>query len=356
MVSRHSLGSPSQVGPDLGVDWPDLRGDDVQAPLRFVGTARGLRSTGLQGPLQRADLRVLAIGLLEKLQLGVLGRFEDLLHVIDLMAEPDQIGRAPHAAAHQLAFAAADMAAPFFGLVVHVTQPPLELAALVSRLGERGGQASGLGIACHHPPKTFDLGPQPLLLLEEPLVTKCVAERAHADRGAGARPEEAHRASGVGAQTRGSWGSIASGYRCAARGERNRTAFPPPGARERAGGGAATRSSGSAQVVPDTEAMDLTRDPKATRRGPRENFTGTVWVDEVAANEAPSRVRAGIVHFEPGARTAWHRHPLGQVIHVLEGEGRAQAEGSRVEMIRGGERCTSSPVSGTGTEPHRIVS
>jgi quercetin dioxygenase-like cupin family protein len=83
--------------------------------------------------------------------------------------------------------------------------------------------------------------------------------------------------------------------------------------------------------------MDLTRDPKATRRGPRENFTGTVWVDEVAANDAPSRVRAGIVHFEPGARTAWHRHPLGQVIHVLEGEGRVQAEGGPVEMIRGGD-------------------
>lgn len=83
--------------------------------------------------------------------------------------------------------------------------------------------------------------------------------------------------------------------------------------------------------------MDLTRERKPTRRGPGENFTGTVWLDEVAANDPPSRVRSGIVHFEPGARTGWHRHPLGQVIHVLEGEGRVQAEGGPVEGIRAGD-------------------
>jgi quercetin dioxygenase-like cupin family protein len=83
--------------------------------------------------------------------------------------------------------------------------------------------------------------------------------------------------------------------------------------------------------------MDVTRERKAAWRGPGENFTGTVWVDEVASNDAPSRVRAAIVHFEPGARTSWHRHPLGQVIHVLDGEGRAQADGGLVEVIRAGD-------------------
>lgn len=83
--------------------------------------------------------------------------------------------------------------------------------------------------------------------------------------------------------------------------------------------------------------MDVTRERKATRRGPRENFTGTVWVDDVAANDVPSRLRAVVVHFEPGARTGWHRHPVGQVIHILEGEGRVQAEGGPVESIRAGD-------------------
>ncbi|MBO0702905.1 MAG: cupin domain-containing protein [Candidatus Dormibacteraeota bacterium] len=82
--------------------------------------------------------------------------------------------------------------------------------------------------------------------------------------------------------------------------------------------------------------MEITREHRATGRGPGENFTGTVWIDAIADNQAPSRVHAAIVHFEPGARTGWHRHPFGQVLQVLEGEGRAQAEGGPVEVIRPG--------------------
>lgn len=89
--------------------------------------------------------------------------------------------------------------------------------------------------------------------------------------------------------------------------------------------------------------MDVTRKRKDTRRGPAENFTGTVWQDEVAANEPPSRVRSVIVHFEPGARTAWHRHPFGQVLHVLQGEGRAQGTGGPVEVIRPGDTVHFQP-------------
>jgi len=66
-------------------------------------------------------------------------------------------------------------------------------------------------------------------------------------------------------------------------------------------------------------------------------------MDEVAAGEPPSRVHAVIVHFEPGARTGWHRHPLGQVIHVIGGEGRAQAAGGAVEVIRPGDTVHFSP-------------
>lgn len=103
--------------------------------------------------------------------------------------------------------------------------------------------------------------------------------------------------------------------------------------------------------------METTRTRKATRRGPAESFTGTVWVDDIAANPPPSRVSAGVVHFEPGARTAWHRHPLGQVIHVLEGEGRAQAESGPVETIRAGDTVRFLPGERHwhGAAPHRFM-
>jgi quercetin dioxygenase-like cupin family protein len=104
--------------------------------------------------------------------------------------------------------------------------------------------------------------------------------------------------------------------------------------------------------------MDVTRERKATRRGPQENFTGTVWQDEITVNDPPSRVRALIVHFEPGARTGWHRHPLGQVLHVLEGEGRAQGDGGPVEVIRAGETVHFRPGERHwhGAAPDRLMS
>jgi len=104
--------------------------------------------------------------------------------------------------------------------------------------------------------------------------------------------------------------------------------------------------------------MDVTRKRKPTRRGPQENFTGTVWQDEVAANDPPSRIRSLIVHFEPGARTAWHRHPFGQVLLVLEGEGRAQGDGGPVEVIRPGESVHFLPGERHwhGAAPDRLMS
>ena len=71
-----------------------------------------------------------------------------------------------------------------------------------------------------------------------------------------------------------------------------------------------------------------------TRPGPPERFTGTVWFDEVAA--LPSGIHASSVHFSPGARTAWHTHPGGQILQVVEGVGRVQDRGGPVEEIRAG--------------------
>ncbi|MBW5422825.1 cupin domain-containing protein [Streptomyces sp. BG9H] len=89
--------------------------------------------------------------------------------------------------------------------------------------------------------------------------------------------------------------------------------------------------------------MHITRSRPDTRPGPAEHFTGTVWLDEIAAPEAPSRLRVFSVHFAPGARTAWHRHPHGQVLYVTEGEGVVQREGGAVEPIRAGDTVWIEP-------------
>jgi quercetin dioxygenase-like cupin family protein len=72
-------------------------------------------------------------------------------------------------------------------------------------------------------------------------------------------------------------------------------------------------------------------------KGPAEYFTGSVRVDPVSAAHDPSRVVVGSVTFEPGARTAWHTHPLGQILVVTAGCGRAQRWGAPVEEIRPGD-------------------
>jgi quercetin dioxygenase-like cupin family protein len=82
---------------------------------------------------------------------------------------------------------------------------------------------------------------------------------------------------------------------------------------------------------------------KPTRRGPADSFTGTVWQDPIIEAPAPARIRAGRVSFEPGARTAWHTHPLGQTLHVISGVGRAQALGGPVREIRAGDTVWIAP-------------
>lgn len=72
-------------------------------------------------------------------------------------------------------------------------------------------------------------------------------------------------------------------------------------------------------------------------KGPEEYFTGQVRIDPIVQTSAPARVAAATVTFEPGARTAWHTHPLGQTLVVLSGLGWAQVEGEPVEVIRPGD-------------------
>lgn len=71
--------------------------------------------------------------------------------------------------------------------------------------------------------------------------------------------------------------------------------------------------------------------------GPEKNFTGSVRVDSLFQATAPGRAGGGIVTFEPGARTAWHVHPLGQTLIVTAGVGRVQQWGSAAEEIRPGD-------------------
>jgi quercetin dioxygenase-like cupin family protein len=89
--------------------------------------------------------------------------------------------------------------------------------------------------------------------------------------------------------------------------------------------------------------MEITRSSVDTVKGPEDWFTGDVYIDAVAAAPAPARVQANLVHFTPGARTAWHTHPLGQTIYVTEGVGLAQRRGGPVEEIRPGDRVFFAP-------------
>ncbi len=71
-------------------------------------------------------------------------------------------------------------------------------------------------------------------------------------------------------------------------------------------------------------------------KGPADWFTGTVRIDPLFGPD-PARVGGSLVTFEPGARTAWHTHPLGQTLVVTAGCGRVQREGGPIEEIRPGD-------------------
>ena len=103
--------------------------------------------------------------------------------------------------------------------------------------------------------------------------------------------------------------------------------------------------------------MRITRNALETTAGPSAWFTGTVYIDTVATPSAASRVQASSVHFTPGARTAWHTHPHGQTIYVIEGVGRCQRDGGAVEEIRPGDRVYFEPGENHwhGAAPNRFM-
>lgn len=77
--------------------------------------------------------------------------------------------------------------------------------------------------------------------------------------------------------------------------------------------------------------------------GPEDWFTGTVRIDAPFRADEPARVSGATVTFEPGARTAWHTHPLGQTLFVVAGLGWAQREGGPVEELRPGDIVWFAP-------------
>jgi quercetin dioxygenase-like cupin family protein len=90
--------------------------------------------------------------------------------------------------------------------------------------------------------------------------------------------------------------------------------------------------------------MEITRaGTQPSRQGPAEYFTGSVRIDSPFRGSAPARVGGGIVTFEPGARTAWHTHPLGQTLIVTSGCGWVQVEGGPKEEIRPGDIVWFAP-------------
>jgi quercetin dioxygenase-like cupin family protein len=90
--------------------------------------------------------------------------------------------------------------------------------------------------------------------------------------------------------------------------------------------------------------MDIKRSgSRPSAKGSADYFTGTVRIDPLFESPEPARVRGASVTFEPGARTAWHTHPLGQTLIVTSGLGRAQREGGPIEEIRPGDVVWFAP-------------
>jgi quercetin dioxygenase-like cupin family protein len=92
------------------------------------------------------------------------------------------------------------------------------------------------------------------------------------------------------------------------------------------------------------DQMEITRvGSKPSAKGPAEYFTGNVRVDQPFQGTGPARVGGATVTFEPGARTAWHTHPLGQTLIVVAGCGWVQREGGTIEEIRPGDVVWFAP-------------
>lgn len=82
---------------------------------------------------------------------------------------------------------------------------------------------------------------------------------------------------------------------------------------------------------------------RPTKKASSDWFTGTVWQDPIVEAPGPARVRVLSVAFEPGARTAWHTHPLGQTLHVVSGVGLVGLRGQQPRLIQSGDTVWIPP-------------
>src|SRR5262249_21470545 len=100
-----------------------------------------------------------------------------------------------------------------------------------------------------------------------------------------------------------------------------------------------TRDNDSDQEVGALEMLPK----RPSVKGPEENFTGDAWIDFVAWTDAAPGARVNLVHFSPGARTAWHAHVDGQTIYVTDGVGFVQSRGGEAMAIRAGDVVHTGP-------------
>lgn len=96
------------------------------------------------------------------------------------------------------------------------------------------------------------------------------------------------------------------------------------------------------------------RGSRPSMKAPAEYFTGSVRQDPLMDAPSPARVRVVSVTFEPGSRTAWHTHPLGQTLIVTAGKGLAQSEGGPFVKFAPATRSGSRRAKNTGMAPHPI--
>jgi quercetin dioxygenase-like cupin family protein len=102
--------------------------------------------------------------------------------------------------------------------------------------------------------------------------------------------------------------------------------------------GAAAAQASTATTQGRNGTMQITRGgSQPSRKGQTEYFTGEVRIDPLFQAPDPARVGGGSVTFEPGARTAWHTHPLGQTLIITSGLGWVQCDGGPIEEIRPGD-------------------
>ncbi|MGW1711665.1 (R)-mandelonitrile lyase [Streptomyces sp. NPDC002156] len=88
--------------------------------------------------------------------------------------------------------------------------------------------------------------------------------------------------------------------------------------------------------------MEILKQPPTTK-GPADMFAGDVWFDVVHRGEEPSRARANMVRFAPGARTAWHSHGLGQTLYIVEGIALIQSRGGEIIEAHPGDVIYTPP-------------